>query len=94
MGRGFEPPTEREYNNGAAPSVANDWPAIFFAKKNPHQGIQYKRVRLLVFSSSEGTRWSGRCNLLRQKDTCVLINYPPGINWDGTSLALAYSNGR
>jgi acyl-CoA thioesterase len=41
---------------GAAPSVANDWPANFFAKKNPHQGIQYKRVRHLVFSSYRGNK--------------------------------------
>ena len=59
---------------GAAPSVANDWPANFFAKKNPHQGIQYKRVRLLVFSSYRGNKvvWTlqpveakGYMNLLR-----------------------------
>ena len=34
MGRGFEPPTESEYNNRGCSSVANDWPANFFAKKN------------------------------------------------------------
>jgi hypothetical protein len=41
MGRGFEPPTESEYNNRGCSSVANDWPANFFAKKNPHQRIRY-----------------------------------------------------
>lgn len=76
----------------------NDSPATFLAKRNPPQGITYKRVTPSFFAVSSVRRdriWYNRCNRAVGYMNCILINYPRAekLQWDSivtrVSLTLA-----
>ena len=79
-------------------SVANEAglsPAVFLARKNPPQGIVYKRVtpRFFVVSSVRNGRiWYNRCNLAGRFAHCVLINYPAAEKRQWDSVVTRISN--